>query len=73
MNHYIIRVFDNDDHDTGIWHKGTDVIALILKAAQSTVDVYGIGVNILRTREMSGGFAGSDGTTYRYEIQETER
>lgn len=68
-----IFVYDNDDNDTGIWHKGIDAHELVWTAAMSVAEVYGTGVYILRTTNVSGGFATDDGTTYRYEIQETNR
>jgi hypothetical protein len=71
----MIRVYDNDDNDTGIWHEEIDAHAheLVWSAAMSVSDVYSVGLDILRTTPTSGGFAADDGTTYRYEIQETNR
>lgn len=65
---FIIHVFDNDDVDTGIWHKGSDPDALIRKAEESLSDVYGLSMVPFHTTPRSGGFAATDGQTYRYEI-----
>ena len=63
---YLIHVYDNDDNDTGIWHKGSNVVDLVDRAAASVADVYDTEVTKV-TQGISGGFVDRDGRTYRYQ------
>jgi len=68
MAELIIEVFDNDDNNTGIWHKGENAVDLADKACESIASVYDVTVTKV-SQNMSGGIVADNGMTFRYEIK----
>jgi hypothetical protein len=66
---YLIEVYDNDDRNTGVWHRGTNLVDLVDRAAASVADVYDVEVTRV-TQGMSGGFVDSEGRIFRYETHQ---
>lgn len=64
MAELIIEVFDNDDNNTGIWHKGENAVDLVDKACESIASVYDVMCCVRH-----GGIVADNGMTFRYEIK----
>lgn len=72
MTDLIITVTRKGD-DTGIWHIGTDLRELIVKAQQSVSDVFGDGKTVAKVCKSKDGNAGTlvvnhTGANFRWEV-----